>query len=266
MEPVVTSSFATSSARQRLAYFLGRPTFYLYLTGVLMLLGLLLGHRLSERASLDQLSALATERLELYASNLQTELGRHAYLPSLLAIDGDVTRLVEHPEDEALRKSASLALARVNVRAGTTQIFVADPEGRVLASSEPLTPPLRLQQAIEQDRHHFFASDAGQAGLSGSTNFFLLHPLRRHQQLQGVIVVKLNLAPLESTWVDLGLRSQGERILVSDDQGVVIMSSVEEWRYAVLNRADASERDRLQASARYPRVGPDLGLPGALEM
>ena len=40
-------------------------------------------------------------------------------------------------------------------------------------------------------------SDAGQAGLSGSTNFFLLHPLRRHQQLQGVIVVKLNLAPLE---------------------------------------------------------------------
>ena len=265
MEPVVTSSFATSSARQRLAHFLGRPTFYLYLTGVLMLLGLLLGHRLSERASLDQLSALATERLELYASNLQTELGRHAYLPSLLAIDSDVTQLVEHPDDEALRKSASLVLARVNVRAGTTQIFVADPEGRVLASSEPLTPPLRLQQAIEQDRHHFFASDAGQAGLSGSTNFFLLHPLRRNQQLQGVIVVKLNLAPLESTWVDLGLRSQGERILVSDDQGVVIMSSVEDWRYAVLNRADASERDQLQASARYPRVGPDLGLPGALE-
>ncbi|WP_431289281.1 hypothetical protein [Roseateles chitinivorans] len=43
------------------------------------------------------------------------------------------------------------------------------------------------------------------------------------------------------------------------------MSSVEDWRYAVLNRADASERDRLQASARYPRIGPDLGLPGALE-
>lgn len=265
MPSVASSSFAPTSVRQRLAHFLGRPTFYLYLTGVLMLLGLLLGHRFSERASLDQLSALATERLELYASNLQTELGRHAYLPSLLAIDGEVTRLIEHPDDEAQRKAASLLLARVNVRAGTTQIFVADPEGRVLAASEPLTPPLRLQQAIEQDRHHFFASDAGQAGLSGSTNFFLLHPLRRNQQLQGVIVVKLNLAPLESTWVDLGLRSQGERILVSDDQGVVIMSSVEDWRYAVLNRADASERDRLQASARYPRIGPDLGLPGALE-
>ena len=87
MEPVVTSSFASSSLSQRLGVFLSRPSFYLYLTGMLMLAGLLLGHRLSERASLDQLSALATARLELYASNLQTELGRHAYLPSLLAID-----------------------------------------------------------------------------------------------------------------------------------------------------------------------------------
>ena len=103
MPSVASSSFAPTSVRQRLAHFLGRPTFYLYLTGVLMLLGLLLGHRFSERASLDQLSALATERLELYASNLQTELGRHAYLPSLLAIDGDVTRLIEHPDDDALR-------------------------------------------------------------------------------------------------------------------------------------------------------------------
>lgn len=253
------------SLQQRLTQQLGRPSFYLYLTGVLMLGGLLLGHRLSERASLDQLSALATERLELYASNLQTELGRHAYLPSLLAIDDSVNRLMDKPGDESLRRAAGLALARVNVRAGTTQIFVADAEGQVLASSEPLTPPLRLQQAIAQDRHHFFAADAGQAGATGSTNFFLLHPLRRNQTLQGVIVVKLNLAPLEATWVDLGLRSQGERILVSDDQGVVIMSSVEDWRYAVLSHADAAERDRLQASARYPRIGPDLGLPGALE-
>ncbi|OWQ90875.1 hypothetical protein CDN99_11995 [Roseateles aquatilis] len=244
---------------------MGRPSFYLYLTGVLMLLGLVLGHRLSERASLDQLSALVTERLELYASNLQTELGRHAYLPSLLAIDDGVARLMEHPDDETARRAASLMLARVNVRAGTTQIFVADAQGRVLAASEPLTPPLRLQQAIEQDRHHFFASDTGQAGVAGSTNFFLLHPLRRNQKLQGVIVVKLNLAPLEATWVDLGLRSQGERILVADDQGVVIMSSVEDWKYAVLSRADVAERDRLHASARYPRVGPDLHLPGALE-
>lgn len=231
-----------------------------------MLLGLLLGQRLSERASLDQLSALATERLELYASNLSTELSRHAYLPSLLAIDDDLTALLDRPDDAALRREASQLLARINVRAGTTQIFMADARGQVLAASEALQPPSRLAEAIAQDRQHFFAADPEPAGTVASMNFYLLHPLRRAQQLRGVIVVKLNLAPLEATWVDLGLRSQGERILVADDQGVVIMSSVEAWKFAVLHHADAARRDQLQSSARYPRaLGPDLGLPAALE-
>ncbi len=253
-----------SNIRARATHWLGRPSVYLYLTGVLMMLGLVLGHRLSERASLIQLSALATERLELYASNLSTELSRHAYLPSLLAIDDSVVELMRRPSDETLRRQVSQMMARVNVRAGTTQIFVADPEGQVLAASEAVTPPPRLAQAMAQDRHHFFASDAGD-GVS-STNFYLMQAVRRQQQLMGVIVVKLNLAPLEATWVDLGLRSQGERILVADDQGVVIMSSVEAWKYAVLHRADETRRAELQASGRYPRaVGPDLGLPAVLE-
>ncbi|SEL67939.1 two-component system, NtrC family, C4-dicarboxylate transport sensor histidine kinase DctB [Roseateles sp. YR242] len=260
--------FSLSTFRQRASLHLSRPSFYLYFTGVLMMLGLVLGHRLSERASLDQLSALATERLELYAANLSTELSRHAYLPSLLAIDDSVGRLMQAPDNEALRHQVSQSLARVSVRAGTTQIFVADADGQVLAASEPLLPPSRLSQAISQDRHHFFAADAspvdGQA--TGSINFFLLQTVRRQQRLLGVIVVKLNLAPLEATWVDLGLRSQGERILVADDQGVVIMSSVQAWKYAVLSEADATQRDLLQASARYPQaVGPNLGLPAVLE-
>jgi len=254
--------------RERLSRQLGRPGFYLYLTGVLMVLGLVLGHRLSERASLDQLSALATERLELYAANLSTDLSRHAYLPSLLAIDDTVGELLRHPSEEALRQQVSQMLARVNVRAGTTQIFVADPQGAVLAASEALLPPPRLAQAISQDRHHFFAADASavDGGAVGSTNLFLLQTVRQSQRLLGVIVVKLNLAPLEATWVDLGLRSQGERILVADDQGVVIMSSVQAWKYAVLSQADAARREQLQASARYPQdLGPDLGLPAVLE-
>ena len=56
---------AEQASLQRLARQLQRPGFYFYLTGGLMVLGLLLGHRLSERAGLDQLAALATERLEL---------------------------------------------------------------------------------------------------------------------------------------------------------------------------------------------------------
>jgi two-component system C4-dicarboxylate transport sensor histidine kinase DctB len=216
----------------------------------------------AERAGLEQLSAVSTERLELYASNLSAELGGHAYLPGLLAVDDSVQALLAAPTQEAARRAASTALARINVRAGTRQIFVADAQGQVLAASEALSPPTRLIEALQQDLPHFYAADAS----TSSTDFFLLHPVRRSQRTVGVIVVRLNLAPLESTWVDLGLRSQGERILVADELGVVIMSSVPAWKYAVLGQADAARRRELQASARYPQaVGPDLGLPTALE-
>jgi len=247
----------------RLLRLLGRPGFHLFLTGLLMVLGFALAHRLSERSGREQLSALSTERLELYASNLAAELGRHASLPSLLAIDPTLQALMQQPQDAERRRIASQALARVNVRAGTNQIFVADAQGQVLSASEALTPPARLAEALAQGRSHFFAADAN----TGSTDFYLLHRLRQASQAAGVIVVRFNLAPLEATWVDLGLRSQGERILVADDQDVVIMSSVQAWKYAVLDHADPSRRQALQASARYPQaIGPDLELPASLEV
>ncbi|MFT7772634.1 sensor histidine kinase [Roseateles sp.] len=242
---------------------LSRPGFHLFLAGLLMVLGFVLAHRLSERSGREQLSALSTERLELYASNLAAELGRHASLPSLLAIDPTLQALLQAPDDEQARRAASRMLARVNVRAGTHQIFVATPQGEVLAASEALSAPARLAEALAQGRVHFFAADPG----TGSTDFYLLHPLRQAGQPAGVIVVRFNLAPLEATWVDLGLRSQGERILVADDQDVVIMSSVQAWKYAVLDHADPSRRQALQASARYPQaIGPDLDLPASLEV
>ncbi|MDR7272287.1 two-component system C4-dicarboxylate transport sensor histidine kinase DctB [Pelomonas saccharophila] len=247
----------------RLIRLLSRPGFHLFLTGLLMVLGFVLAHRLSERSGREQLSALSTERLELYASNLAAELGRHASLPSLLAIAPTLQALMQAPDDAAARRAASQMLARVNVRAGTHQLFVADAQGQVLSASEVLTPPARLAEALAQGRTHFFAADPN----TGSTDFYLLHPLRQASQNSGVIVVRFNLAPLEATWIDLGLRSQNERILIADDQDVVIMSSVQAWKYAVLGHADPSRRQALQASARYPQaIGPDLDLPVSLEV
>ncbi|RTL46412.1 MAG: sensor histidine kinase [Burkholderiales bacterium] len=258
---VTTDTFRPRALR--LTRLLGRPGFHLFLTGLLMVLGFGLAHRLSELSGRNQLSALSTERLELYASNLAAELGRHASLPSLLAIAPTLQTMMQAPGDEAARRAASQMLARVNVRAGTHQIFVATPQGEVLAASEALTPPPRLAEAVAQGRVHFFAADPA----TGSTDFYLLHPLRQGGQANGVIVVRFNLAPLEATWVDLGLRSQGERILVADEQDVVIMSSVQAWKYAVLDHADPSRRKALAASARYPQaIGPDLELPVTLEV
>ena len=46
--------------------------------------------------------------------------------------------------------------------------------------------------------------------------------------------MRVSLAPLEATWIDMGLRSQSEKLLVVDEQGVVILSSVPDWKYRTL--------------------------------
>ncbi|MCH7342482.1 ATP-binding protein [Pelomonas sp. CA6] len=244
-----------------LARRLSRPSFFIYVTAGLMVLGLVLGQRLSQSAGMSHLAALASERLELYASNLEAELGRHASLPAMLAIDPLVQALLDNPADTGLRRRADQWLARVNVRAGTMQIFIASPDGQMLAASDDSPPPSRLPAAIAQDLRHFFASDTRTATM----DYYLLQPLWRDEQLRGVIVVRVSLAPLEATWVDLGLRSQGEKLLVADEQDVIIMSSVPAWKYFVMGEADEDQRQVLRASGRYPPTSlQSMGIPAGL--
>lgn len=278
--PPLTAVFSLKQFSLRAAQQLGRPSFLILLTLALIGLGLALGQRWSERAGMAQLAAVAAERLELYAATLEAELARHAYLPSLISIDADVLALLQAPGNNAappgdqrqLRRLAALKLARINVRAGASMTFVTDAQGQVLASSADYRTPGQDREAIQVARRlsrnlieasvqttgHFFAANEA----NGSTDYFLVQKVARAGQRLGLIVVKLNLAPLEATWVDQGLRSQGEKLMVLDDHDVVIMSSVPAWKYQFLGDAGSDQRAALQASGRY--IAPLLTTLGPL--
>ncbi|MBT9492640.1 MAG: sensor histidine kinase [Paucibacter sp.] len=252
---------------QAVARLLIRPGLLACLTLVLIALGLWLGQRGSERAGMGQLAAVAAERLELYAASLEAELARHAYLPSLIAIDADVLALLKEPENSALRQNADRKLAGINVRAGLGMSLLLGAEGQVLSASDGAGPNSaslalaeRLAQQLaagaEQASGHFFAASE----TMGSIDYFLFHTVKRGGRRIGQVVVMQNLGPLEATWVDQGLRSQGEKILVVDEQDVVIMSSVPAWRNHLLNPRTDAQRAELQASARY--IGPLLSPLG----
>ncbi|MBB4841507.1 two-component system C4-dicarboxylate transport sensor histidine kinase DctB [Paucibacter oligotrophus] len=255
--------------RERAVRYWSQPSILASLTLVLMALGLALGHRLSERAGMEQLAAVAAERLELYAASLEAQLARYDYLPSLIAIDQDMMAVLNAPQDAALRQRSSRKLARINVRAGLGLIFIIDAQNRVVASSADYPAKSgapadalmqRLGTHISSGAGQFFAADAS----NGSIDYFLIQSLQREGRDLGRVVAKLNLAPLEAIWVDQGLRSQGERLLVVDSHDVVIMSSVPEWKYHLLGHSRPELRQELLASGRY--AGPMLaGLGIAIE-
>ncbi|WP_329716567.1 sensor histidine kinase [Ideonella sp.] len=231
------------------------PQLIALLTVALVVVGMVMGYRISERSGLADLAAVASERLELYASNLETELARYAYLPSLIAIDEDVQALLDDPHNAQVQQRARLKLARVNVRAGSILIFVTAADGEALAASNGYqrhggdvpggrTPLPEAARSLGEDATDFFASNES----DGTTDYYFVHAVRRAGSYRGHIVVKVSLAPLEATWVDLGLRSLSEKLLVLDQNDVVIMSSVPAWKYRMLGSVNV---EALQAQGRY---------------
>ncbi|MGM9486053.1 sensor histidine kinase [Ideonella sp. YS5] len=225
------------------------------LTLVAIVVGMVLGYRVSERAGLAELAALANERLELYASTLETELARYAYLPSLIAIDEDVQALLDDPHNAQIQQRVRLKLARVNVRAGSIIIFITGRDGEALAASNGYqrhggdvpggrTSLPSAARGLSEDESDFFASNE----TDGTTDYYFVQAVRRGGVFRGHIVVKVSLAPLEATWVDLGQRSQSEKLLVVDQNDVVIMSSVPPWKYRMLGSVNV---EALKTSGRY---------------
>nr|WP_295083243.1 ATP-binding protein [uncultured Roseateles sp.] len=265
-------TLSTATSGQRWRNRLSHPSIVASLTLALIALGLNIGHSLSERAGMEQLAAVAAERLELYAASLEAQLARYDYLPSLIAIDQDLMAALAQPGDATARQRASRKLARINVRAGLGLIFICDAQGRVIASSDDYAsshaiapkqePPAetlmrRLGKQLGAGSGQFFAANEANA----STDYLLSQNLQRDGRVVGQVVVMLNLAPLEATWVDQGMRSQGEKLLVVDSNDVVIMSSVPAWKYRLLNRGSAERHAELLASGRYASLlGPDLAL------
>ncbi len=245
---------------------------------VIAVLGLLtlvsggLAYRASERAGLALLDDVAYRQLDLYASALENELGKYAYLPSLMELDPDVTQLFGGASSSDIRKRAHRSLVNLNVRAGAKALFLVGVDGRVLASSEALSgsrpdAPTELleplthvsaqpffTEAVAQQRTQFFASSRD----SSASEYFFAQPYLLGQQVRGVMGVQISLAPLEATWVDLGVRSEREELMVVDESGVVIMSSVPRWKYRSLTELTAVARLGLAALGRYP---PGAVLP-----
>ena len=223
------------------------------LIACLIAVGAAVGYTWSARKGMVQLASIATERLELYASALQAEIARYAYLTSLIAINADVVALLDDPGNAVLQERADRTLSRMNVRAGSTLMFITAGDGRLLATSEasmsaPTTAAAVLStrgaEPVDDDAVDYFAANP----LDGTTDYFFVQVVHRDDRRRARIVVKVSLTPLEATWIDLGLRTHSERLLVVDENNVVVMSSVPGWKYRAL---DAVNPTRVRASGRY---------------
>ena len=67
-----------------------------------------------------ELRATGMHRLELYGASLQREIGKYAFLPGVLELEGDVLDLLQAPDTPGLASKVNTYLEQLNDRAGPT--------------------------------------------------------------------------------------------------------------------------------------------------
>ena len=263
--------------RQTIPVALPRPHRPLGIALVLLLLlavGLLTYHA-SERAGLHRMRAEASHQLDILAAAIDSEVTRHASIPSAVELNPDVLALLRAPAErqDTLQPAANRFLQQLNDHLGGPAIFVLDTEGQVLASSDWIFSDNLLasdvsympffRNAVSGTPARHYAVDK----VRQEPGYFFALPIRDEQQewkVIGVAVVKSSLREVERRWL-----AQEAPALIVDSMGIVLLASPPEWRYATLQAQgrEALERISREQFAGQPigAVSLDIALEGADE-
>lgn len=225
--------------------------------GVLCLLLIGLGvwqvWRLSERYYLGEDRLRAESALRLTVSALTGHLARYEAVPELLAELDAIKRLVSNPEDGAQVATINALLEERNTALQSTDIYIIGRDGVTIAASNHRRPDSFVGQSFSY-RPYFQGAITGRPtrfyGLgttSGIRGYYFAAPITGEDgEVAGVVAIKVALDAIEESW------REGEyRIFVSDPEGIVFMSSVENWLYGGLLPLTPDRLQRTEQSRRY---------------
>jgi len=204
--------------------------------------------------------AAAGQTARSHAGLLASELQKFRLLPLVL---------IEYPDvATALETQAPTAVARLNRtlelladRTDAAAIYVIDAKGVTVAASNWRLPTSFVGQNYSFRPYFRDAMSRGASELfalgtiSGRPGLFLARRLTTNGRSAGVVVVKVEFDRLEATWA----RADGHSF-VTDSHGVILITSVSEWRFRTTHPLDAATlaqaRTTLQFGSGPPRAAP----------
>ena len=229
----------------------------------LVLLALLLApllwpvHFLAERYYREVLIEQNRQTLDLYVANLLGTLRRYEVLPQILGDLPGLRAALQAPEDPAVLDNANRLLARVKKQTGADVIYLMNTRGVTLAASN-WDKPDSFVAGNFAFRPYFREALAGRLGrffglgtTSGKRGYYFAYPVREGDQNIGALVVKVDLDHTETLW-----GNTPEQLLVTDTNGVVILTSRPDWRFHASRPLDRVEQSAIAANQPYPTQAP----------
>ena len=221
---------------------------------VVALLAALATGEVARRDAQAELARQAQAAAALHAAVLRSELEKHRSLPLALSGDPDIASLLRSRTNAADAVNAKLEGLARQTRAAA--IYVIDAGGRTRAASNWRLPTSFVGADYGFRPYFINTMRSGQAEffalgtVSGRPGLYLARRVDAADGAPlGVVVVKVEFDALEAEW-----RASGEPAYVVDPTGVVLITSVPDWRFRTLDPLDEARRrltpDRPDASAR----------------
>jgi len=206
---------------------------------------------ISRSQGLDDLQRNTAADLNRYALSLQQELDRYKDIPKLLSSHSELINLLLLPGTDASYR-ANLYLEKVNNTIGAADTYLMDIDGTTLAASNwhldrtfvgrnfSFRPYFRDAMANKPGRYFALGTTSKMRG------YYFSYPVQYRGRNLGVIVVKIDLNDIEKDWSD-----PMTDILVTDEDGVVFISTQPEWKFRTLNPLPQEDLQRIMSSLRY---------------
>ncbi|NDV01109.1 sensor histidine kinase [Pseudoroseicyclus tamaricis] len=224
------------------------PLITLLLCAALAALAGLAGWQMAQRMAAERLE----QSLVLAGPRLEAEVERFRSLPSVMLEDPRIRALVtEGPE---ATEAANRALQIAAERAGADQLYLMDGAGTTIAASNWDSPGSFLghnygfrpyfTQAMEAGTGRFYAVGV----TTGEPGYFL----STRVEIEGrdaVMVVKLDLRPLQQDWARTGVT-----LALADRHGIVILSGDPDWLYRPVRPLEPPQAEAILASRAYADI------------
>lgn len=203
---------------------------------------------LGRSRALGDAEARARSAATLAIAVLRGELEKQRALPLILARDPDVLDALAATD----RTRFDAKLEQIAGETGTAVIYLLDMTGTAVAASN-WTQPTSFIGNDYSFRDYFLAAlttgSAEQFALGTVSNRPGLYISRRIDGPNGpagVIVVKVEFGGVEATWQALGGIT-----FVSDRQGVVLISTIEDWRFRAEHPLDGEAAAEIRRTLQF---------------
>lgn len=213
----------------------------------------MLSYMLVERRQLDDLHRTMASRAELYAATIGGALAKYEFLPLAIAQSDEVAALLETRSPDKVER-VNAYLEEMNQRAGAFAVYVINPQGEVYASSNWKEPTSYVGQNYGFRPYFRQAATGGTGrfyGIGVSTReagHFIALPIRRHGRIIGVAAAKVSLDWLEQSW---RMPSVAEQIWVTDANGVILLSSISDFKFKTLAPLSESARKSILEQRQF---------------